>query len=332
MGPCLSICACTPNFPSLTAPTASMMSWPRGRRWPARAGHHRPEQPVRGHQVLQGGARQGGQAAHRRRGAVRRPGQGCHGSFAPGAAGAEPPGLPQPVRAAGPGLHPQCGAQASHWQAGVAEELSEGLIACRARRPGRSGRPWCRATARAHEVALQLAGVLPAPFLPRAAARRPARRRAPCGRRRATGGALMGLPVVATHPVQFTGAGRLRGARGAGLYCRWRNAGQPRRVRRFTREQYFKSAAQMEALFADIPSALANTVEIAKRCNLTLVLGKPQLPDFPTPLVDGGRCRWTILPPRVARGPEGAAGAPVPGRGAARAGKRPAMWSAWSSR
>ena len=37
----------------------------------------------------------------------------------------------------------------------------------------------------------------------------------------------------------------------------------------------------MAALFADVPSALANTVEIAKRCNLTLVLGKPQLPDFP---------------------------------------------------
>ena len=43
----------------------------------------------------------------------------------------------------------------------------------------------------------------------------------------------------------------------------------------------------MEALFADMPSAVANTVEIAKRCNLTLVLGKPQLPDFPTPLIDG---------------------------------------------
>src|SRR5690606_1511495 len=50
-----------------------------------------------------------------------------------------------------------------------------------------------------------------------------------------------------------------------------------------TREQYFKSAAEMQALFADLPAALANTVEIAKRCNLSLVLGKPQLPDFPTP-------------------------------------------------
>src|SRR3990167_5603932 len=57
----------------------------------------------------------------------------------------------------------------------------------------------------------------------------------------------------------------------------------PRRVRSFTREQYFKSAAQMEALFADVPSAVANTAEIARRCNLSLVLGKPQLPDFPTP-------------------------------------------------
>jgi DNA polymerase-3 subunit alpha len=60
-------------------------------------------------------------------------------------------------------------------------------------------------------------------------------------------------------------------------------------VRKFTREQYFKSTAQMQALFADMPSAIANTLEIAKRCSLTLVLGKPQLPDFPTPLVNGVR-------------------------------------------
>lgn len=57
----------------------------------------------------------------------------------------------------------------------------------------------------------------------------------------------------------------------------------------FTREQYFKSAVQMAQLFADVPSALANTLEIAKRCNLTLELGKPMLPDYPTPEVDGVR-------------------------------------------
>ncbi len=44
----------------------------------------------------------------------------------------------------------------------------------------------------------------------------------------------------------------------------------------------------MEALFADIPSAIANTVAIARRCSLTLVLGKPQLPNFPTPMLDSG--------------------------------------------
>ena len=59
--------------------------------------------------------------------------------------------------------------------------------------------------------------------------------------------------------------------------------GNQRRVRKFTREQYFKSSAQMQELFADIPSAIANTLEIAKRCNVSLVLGKPQLPDYPTP-------------------------------------------------
>ncbi|MES2945828.1 MAG: DNA polymerase III subunit alpha, partial [Pseudomonadota bacterium] len=65
--------------------------------------------------------------------------------------------------------------------------------------------------------------------------------------------------------------------------------GNARRVRKFTREQYFKSSAQMEALFADIPSAISNTVEIAKRCNLKLELGKPMLPDYPTPEVNGVR-------------------------------------------
>src|SRR6202000_2590593 len=57
----------------------------------------------------------------------------------------------------------------------------------------------------------------------------------------------------------------------------------PRRQKRFTPDQRFLTQQQMGELFADIPSALANTVEIAKRCNLTLELGKPKLPLFPTP-------------------------------------------------
>lgn len=57
----------------------------------------------------------------------------------------------------------------------------------------------------------------------------------------------------------------------------------PKRVRRFTQEQYFKSSAQMEALFADIPSAIENTLEIARRCSVQLKLGTYYLPEFPIP-------------------------------------------------
>ena len=56
-----------------------------------------------------------------------------------------------------------------------------------------------------------------------------------------------------------------------------------RRPKNFTPEQYFKTQAEMAELFADIPEALENAVEIAKRCSLSVVLGKNFLPQFPTP-------------------------------------------------
>ena len=99
----------------------------------------------------------------------------------------------------------------------------------------------------------------------------------------------LGLPVVATHTVQFLGADDHEAHEARVCVADGEMLANPRRVKRFSREQYFKTQAQMEQLFADLPSALANTVEIAKRCNLSLVLGKPQLPDFETPLVDGAR-------------------------------------------
>jgi DNA polymerase-3 subunit alpha len=99
--------------------------------------------------------------------------------------------------------------------------------------------------------------------------------------------AELGLPVVATHPVQFLAPEDFEAHEARVCIADGEALGNPKRVKRFGREQYFKSRAQMAALFADIPSALRNAVEIARRCNLSLVLGKPQLPDFPTPLVDG---------------------------------------------
>ena len=99
--------------------------------------------------------------------------------------------------------------------------------------------------------------------------------------------ARLSLPVVATHPAQFLETDDYEAHEARVCISEGEILANPRRVRRFTREQYFKTTAQMEALFADVPSALANSVEIARRCSLTLVLGKPQLPDFPIPPVDG---------------------------------------------
>ena len=95
--------------------------------------------------------------------------------------------------------------------------------------------------------------------------------------------ARLALPVVATHPVQFPTEADYEAHEARVCIAEGEILGNPRRVRRFTTEQYFKSSAQMAALFADLPSALANTVQIAQRCNLTLTLGKAQLPNFPVP-------------------------------------------------
>ncbi|MBF7684526.1 DNA polymerase III subunit alpha [Acinetobacter sp. B10A] len=56
-----------------------------------------------------------------------------------------------------------------------------------------------------------------------------------------------------------------------------------RRPHIYHSEQYFKTSAQMTALFADIPSAIENTVNIAKRCNVNLRLGEYFLPEYPIP-------------------------------------------------
>ena len=100
--------------------------------------------------------------------------------------------------------------------------------------------------------------------------------------------ARLQLPVVATHPVQFLEPDDYDAHEARVCIADGETLSNPRRVKRFTREQYFKTQAQMEALFADIPSAVANSVEIARRCNLTLAMGKNYLPDFPTPVLADG--------------------------------------------
>jgi DNA polymerase III subunit alpha len=96
-------------------------------------------------------------------------------------------------------------------------------------------------------------------------------------------GAALNLPAVATHPIQFVAPDDFKAHEARVCIAEGMMLGDPRRPRPFTAEQYFKSPDEMAELFADLPEALANSVEIAKRCNLTLELGKSQLPDFPTP-------------------------------------------------
>ena len=93
----------------------------------------------------------------------------------------------------------------------------------------------------------------------------------------------VGLPVVATHPVQFLTRKEFVAHEARTCIAEGEMLANPRRVRRFTAEQYLKTQQEMATLFADLPSALANAVEIAKRCNLELQLGKARLPLFPTP-------------------------------------------------
>lgn len=92
-----------------------------------------------------------------------------------------------------------------------------------------------------------------------------------------------GLPMVATHPVQFLhredfNAHEVRCCIAGGYVL-----ADPRRPKPYTEEQYLKTEEEMRALFADIPQAIDNTVVIAQRCNLDGVFQKPQLPLFPTP-------------------------------------------------
>jgi DNA polymerase-3 subunit alpha len=93
----------------------------------------------------------------------------------------------------------------------------------------------------------------------------------------------VGLPVVATHPVQFLEPGDFRAHEARVCIATGHILGDQRRPRRFTTEQYFKRQEEMARLFADIPHALENSIEIARRCNLAIELGKNRLPVFPTP-------------------------------------------------
>ncbi|ASF47857.1 DNA polymerase III subunit alpha [Methylovulum psychrotolerans] len=92
-----------------------------------------------------------------------------------------------------------------------------------------------------------------------------------------------GLPVVATNDVRFLRKEDFAAHEVRVCINQGRVLDDTRRPKDYTEQQYLRSSEEMQALFADLPEALANTVEIAKRCNIKLTLGENFLPDFPVP-------------------------------------------------
>ena len=95
--------------------------------------------------------------------------------------------------------------------------------------------------------------------------------------------AELDLPVVATNNVRFLKSENFDAHEIRVCINQGRVIDDNRRPKDYTEQQYLRSTEEMHALFADIPEALANTVQIAKRCNIQLTLGENFLPDFPVP-------------------------------------------------
>ncbi|MFP4611091.1 MAG: DNA polymerase III subunit alpha [Thiohalophilus sp.] len=91
------------------------------------------------------------------------------------------------------------------------------------------------------------------------------------------------VPVVATNDVHFLERDNFEAHEARVCINEGRTLDDPRRPKRFSEQQYLRTPQEMAELFEDLPEALANTVEIAKRCNVELTLDKNYLPDFPVP-------------------------------------------------
>lgn len=91
------------------------------------------------------------------------------------------------------------------------------------------------------------------------------------------------IPVVATNDVRFISTKDFDAHEARVCIHDSRTLDDPRRPKLYSAQQYLRSAEEMIELFKDIPSAIENTLEIAKRCTVKLTLGKNYLPDFPIP-------------------------------------------------
>tara|TARA_B100000953_G_scaffold113609_1_gene93496 strand:- start:312 stop:3770 length:3459 start_codon:yes stop_codon:yes gene_type:complete len=89
------------------------------------------------------------------------------------------------------------------------------------------------------------------------------------------------MPVVATNNVRFLEESSFEAHEARVCINQGYTLEDQRRPREYTRQQYLRSAEEMEDLFSDIPEAITNTINIAQRCNIEFNLGKNFLPYFP---------------------------------------------------
>jgi DNA polymerase-3 subunit alpha len=92
-----------------------------------------------------------------------------------------------------------------------------------------------------------------------------------------------GVPVVATNDVRFLAREDFESHEARVCIHEGSQLADPSRPRHYSEQQFLRTPAQMIELFSDIPEAIANTIEIAKRCSLELKLGKSVLPPYPVP-------------------------------------------------
>ena len=111
------------------------------------------------------------------------------------------------------------------------------------------------------------------------------------------------VPVVASNDVRFVSQDDFNAHEARVCIHDGRGLADADRPRLYSESQYLRSPVEMAELFADVPEALENTVEIARRCNLDLKLGSSFLPAFPVP---GGQDEGDFLEAEARRGLEAA--------------------------
>ncbi|MSP53523.1 MAG: DNA polymerase III subunit alpha [Gammaproteobacteria bacterium] len=91
------------------------------------------------------------------------------------------------------------------------------------------------------------------------------------------------IPLVATNAVRFLTAEDFTAHEARVAIHDGYALSDPRRPMKYTNQQYLRTPEEMAVLFKDLPEAIENSVEIYKRCNFELSLGKSYLPNFTVP-------------------------------------------------